>query len=111
MACSIWKETLAKEFGATIVLKKNIDVSEERFKEYLDASTQEQKEKFKRMFPDYFNPKPDIKKGQLIYVKAGSIWKMRFFSHWDDDKVACYIDQQKKDGYLVGMNILLKIHY
>ena len=72
--------------------------SEERFKEYLKASTQEQKEKFKEMFPDYFNPRPDIKPGQLIYVKSGSIWKMRFFSHWDDDKVACYMNQQKEGG-------------
>ena len=96
MACSTWKEILAKEFGATIVLEKNKYVSEEKFKEYLDASTQEQKEKFKEMFPEYFNPKPDIKKDQLIYVKSGSIWKMRFFSHWDDDKVACYMNQQKE---------------
>lgn len=43
-------------------------------------------------------PKPDIKKGQLIYVRDGrGVWKMRHFSHYDENGVACF-NYQKKEG-------------
>lgn len=50
-------------------------------------------------------PKPDIKPGQLIYVRHREclMWNMRFFSHWGggviggQPEVACFSDQAK-DG-------------
>ncbi|MGE9312860.1 hypothetical protein ACLOAU_14525 [Niabella sp. CJ426] len=45
-------------------------------------------------------PKPDIKEGQLIYVRfpeGSSLWHMAYFSHWDADRPACF-KEQKKSG-------------
>ena len=46
-------------------------------------------------------PKPHIGKGQLIYIKAGDEWRIRFFSHWYGDMVECFIEQ-KKEGNTVS---------
>jgi hypothetical protein len=103
MACPRWQDILAKEFGYTIALNKDLEITEERFEEFLVASNTRQLNLFKKMFPNYFNPKPDIKKGQLIYVKASRNWEMRYFSHWDGDEVACYVNQ-KKEGATYSWN-------
>lgn len=42
-------------------------------------------------------PLPEIKYSQLVYVKREITheWAMRFFSHWDNGKPSCYLNQQK----------------
>ena len=38
-------------------------------------------------------PKPNIKKGQLIFVRSASgNWYIRRFHSWNDNKVVCYND-------------------
>lgn len=99
MACANWKLKLAQEFGQTIALRKNLEVTESRFKEYLAASTPEQLEKFKDMFTEYFQP--EIKQGQLIYVRESEgrgLWQMRFFSNWKGKHVQAFVDQKKEGG-------------
>ena len=41
-------------------------------------------------------PKPEIKKGQLIYVKDSGEWKMRFFSHFEGNSAYCFEYQEIK---------------
>lgn len=48
-------------------------------------------------------PKPEIKEGQLIYVKSneGGEWLMRYFSHWEnDDNVLCFENQMKSGNVI-----------
>lgn len=54
MACTTWKPKIQKVFADTLFANENHELSEETFKEWLEASTPEQKEVFKQMQPDYF---------------------------------------------------------
>lgn len=42
-------------------------------------------------------PLPDIEVDTLVYVKNGSEWIMRYFSHFEDGYIFCFIGQGKRD--------------
>ena len=40
-------------------------------------------------------PLPNIEVDTLVYVKgSGGDWLMRYFSHWEGSKIACFNDQK-----------------
>ena len=41
-------------------------------------------------------PLPDIEVDTLVYVSGGLMWKMRYFSHFDNDRRIHCFDSQKK---------------
>jgi len=42
-------------------------------------------------------PEPLPEKGQLVYVRHGSEWVMRFYSHKEGEHYCCF-ERQRKDG-------------
>jgi hypothetical protein len=50
IACNDWKEKLSNSWASSIVLKKPIEISEEKYSEMYKACTQDQKELFNKIF-------------------------------------------------------------
>ena len=67
IACSTWKDKLAKLWGKNIVLTESIDISNEFYEEMRKACTTEQNKLFDEIFGE-LNPCP-YKDGDLIAVK------------------------------------------
>jgi hypothetical protein len=55
LACVNWKEQLAREWGANIVLNKEIEISEEFYKTMRNACTEKQHELFDEIFGEDFD--------------------------------------------------------
>lgn len=54
MACSEWKEKIRGVFSDSLFKDEECEISEQTFKEWIEASTSSQLEVFKKMQPDYF---------------------------------------------------------
>lgn len=50
-------------------------------------------------------PLPNIKVDTLVYVRSGEFWSMRYFSHWEGSKIACFNNQKTSKTALDGETI------
>ena len=98
IACSTWKTKLAAMWANSIVLSKQLEITESFYKEMRKVCTDSQHTLFDSIFgkdvPEY-----TYKDGELVWVRSESvIWNLRYTTGiFNNSGLECY-ESQKKSG-------------
>jgi len=92
MSCTNWAERLASMWGTSIALKsRTIAVEEQLIESGLQAAGPEQREIIEKIFPDYFKPKYNFKKGDLVIASDdGKRWYIGIFGKYIEESIHPY---------------------